>query len=177
MKSMDNGEVLGKMWVARCYYSGRCNFPKDESKAIVLAKEVIEKIRDLATDGNDEAMFLLGSAYHDGFIVDKDLKLAMDWYTKSSMKGNYNATNNLGAIHLDDKNYDEAIILLEKGADRGNAISLNTLGQIYGTGMGVAKYEKNRLSIIKALLKEIILTLKLFWEIIMNRDLEQPRIG
>jgi len=62
---------LAKIWIAQCCHKGYGNFQKDVKKAEKIANEVVEQVKELAKQGDQDAVFLLGRAYWDGLGLDK----------------------------------------------------------------------------------------------------------
>lgn len=140
------GNPLAKMWLAQCYHNGHGNFQKDVEKAEKIANEVIEQVRELAKQSNQEAAFLLGSAYRDGLGLDQDYKKAIEWYRKAAEAGNSDAMNELGLSYLTGKGVPEngvkAAKWYRKAAEAGNSNAMYELGQLYENGYGVPKNYK-----------------------------------
>ncbi|MGQ4807600.1 hypothetical protein NKDENANG_00954 [Candidatus Entotheonellaceae bacterium PAL068K] len=87
MQAAETGSPLARMWLARMYYRGRAGFQQDEARGESLAKEVIQDIRNLAEADDIQAMFLLGSAYHEGLATEPDAAQAVKWYRKAAEQG------------------------------------------------------------------------------------------
>lgn len=95
--------------------------------------EFMVRANELAEQGDAEALFLIGKAYHlgrGGLVVDLDK--AERYYLEADQKGSARASNNLGNIYLKQNKKDEAIALYKKAIERGLMLqpSLN-LARIY----------------------------------------------
>jgi len=126
---------LAKIWIAQCCHKGYGNFQKDVKKAEKIAKEVVEQVKELAKQGDQDAVFLLGRAYWDGLGLDRDYEKAVDWYRKAAEAGNSEAMNNLGISYRDGKgvpqNNEKAAEWFSKAAKAGNSWALKELEASY----------------------------------------------
>ena len=61
-----DGDVLGRMWLARAYSRGRMGLPRDEARAKAMAAIVLDAVRRQAERGSAEAQFLVGTALDEG---------------------------------------------------------------------------------------------------------------
>lgn len=64
-------------------------------------EEAYKKIISFARDGHPEAQCIIGNVHHLGLIEEKgdDIRLAVEWYKKSSAQGYGVASNNLATIY------------------------------------------------------------------------------
>ncbi|MFT4554396.1 MAG: TPR repeat protein [Chlamydiales bacterium] len=83
----------------------------------------------------------MGARFSNGDGVEKDKKIAIEWYLKAWDSGNIDASYHLGlaynlgqGVEVDHK---KAIEWLQKGADEGVQICLSVLGWNYENGLGV----------------------------------------
>ncbi|MFZ5877056.1 MAG: tetratricopeptide repeat protein [Nitrospirota bacterium] len=65
----------------------------DYAKAFALLKPI-------ADQGHAEAQCIIGNLYHFGWGVERNVREAIRWYTKSSERGYGLASNNLGSIFM-----------------------------------------------------------------------------
>lgn len=130
-------EILGEIYYFEKY--GRVNLEK-----------CFKYTRMGAELGNSEAIFNLGCLYMNGEGVTKNLDEAIYWFTKSSGLGNAGAKNNL-ALVMEEKNgkSDDALFLLRKSADAGDAMAQYNLGVKYLLGEGVINNEEKAFSLFR----------------------------
>ncbi|PKM05011.1 MAG: sel1 repeat family protein [Gammaproteobacteria bacterium HGW-Gammaproteobacteria-6] len=69
--------------------------------------------------GDQEALFLLGKAYHLGLGVDVNEQRATDYYQQARALGSARASHNLGSMLDFATHKDEAIAMLEEALERG----------------------------------------------------------
>lgn len=72
-----------------------------------------------ADQGNPDALFLLGKAYHLGKGVAANEDTARDYYERARAAGSARASHNLGMLELGLGNRSRAIVLLEEALARG----------------------------------------------------------
>ena len=131
-------EMLGEIYYFEKY--GRVNLEKCFKYTMMAAER-----------GNANAIFNLGCLYMNGEGVTKNLDEAIYWFTKSSGLGNAGAKNNL-ALVMEEKNgkSDDALFLLRKSADAGDAQAQCNLGMKYLSGKGVIKNEVKAFSLFRS---------------------------
>lgn len=123
----------------------------DQSKEeLTLAYNYLTKAIEL---GSIPALNQMGLLYlHGTYPVKKDIKKALEYFSKASEHNYAYAFNNLGKIYEDKNNYKEAISYYEKSATLGESWALNKLGEFYRQGIHVKKNMKKALNYyIKAL--------------------------
>ena len=102
-------------------------------------KTLIQK----ANQGNAEAQYNLGLAYHNGKGVEQSDTQAVYWYQKSAEQGNAKAQFSLGASYYYgvgvEKSYSQAVYWFQKSAEQGDVIAQHSLGFAYYDGEGVEK--------------------------------------
>ncbi|BCD59821.1 MULTISPECIES: tetratricopeptide repeat protein [unclassified Nitratiruptor] len=54
-------------------------------------EEALPIFKQLAKDGNAEAMYYLGMMYYEGWGVEKDEKAAVEWWKKANRRGSLDA--------------------------------------------------------------------------------------
>ena len=94
----------------------------------------IVQLRPPAEAGDAEAQFYLGEAYRLGRGVTADTDLAIVWYRRSAALGNARARDALGLTLFASGKRPEAIPLLEKAAEGGDARALYVLGTAHFNG-------------------------------------------
>ncbi len=62
--------------------------------------ETLALLKPLAEQGNAEAQCIIGNLYHLGLGIEKDIKQAIKWYSKSAQQGYVIAMNNLNTIYI-----------------------------------------------------------------------------
>jgi len=144
-----DGDVLSRMWLARCYSRGRMLFDRDETQAHELASEVIEQVRALAEQDSAEASFLMGTAHAEGLGVEVDPDRAIHWYFRAAGLGNVLAQHNLGnAYRTGDGVFQDASMAAfwyRQAATQGDALTAFWLGQMYERGEGVTQNREEAL--------------------------------
>ena len=98
----------------------------------------------LADQGNKNAQFNLGKAYHIGLGVPKDYQKAVLWYRKAADQGEANAQTNLAFLYDlrnrgEPQDYGKAAFWYRKAADQGHSNAQTNLAYLYQTGHGVPK--------------------------------------
>ena len=103
----------------------------------------IDELKALAVQGNAKAQSELGHRYHKGIDIDKDLTIAMEWYTKAASQGEKVAQFFLGFFYLYgngvDKDENNAVEWLTKSTDQDYEPAEFLLGGCYKNGTGVEK--------------------------------------
>ncbi len=104
-------------------------------------KEKIDRIKDLAEQGDAQTQFNLGLSYLNGDGVQKNFTVALKWFKKAANQGLAQAQNTLGAFYADgqdiQQDFAEAAKWFRQAADQGLAGAQYNLGRLYGAGKGV----------------------------------------
>jgi len=144
-----DGDVLARMWLARCYSRGRMLFDRDEARARELAAEVIDQVRALAEQDSAEAAFLMGTAHAEALGVDADHGLAIAWYHRAADLGNVLAQHNLGNAYREGdgvtRDAGMAVYWYRQAALQGDALPAFWLGEMYERGEGVSQSREEAL--------------------------------
>ncbi len=115
----------------------------DSEKKAVAAAKGVNDLSELASDGNVEAAFVLGSIYGNGDGVAKDSAEAVKWYRMAAERGHAGAQHNLGASYAAGegvvKDSAEAVKWYRKAAEQGDVSAQSKLGFAYFTGYGISK--------------------------------------
>ncbi|KPA11112.1 Peptidase C14, caspase catalytic domain protein, partial [Candidatus Magnetomorum sp. HK-1] len=138
------GDSMAKFWVARSLHIGRCGFEINKNMAKQMAKEVINHIIMLSDFGNLEAIFLMASAYDNGFAVEKNFfKVANFYKTLCNNNDFIFSCNNLGVMYekgngvvQDSK---EAIRLYRIACNEEVERGCSNLGGMYERGRGISQ--------------------------------------
>ncbi|KAJ3120165.1 hypothetical protein HK100_012912 [Physocladia obscura] len=121
------GLARGMNCLAGCYYRG-IGVAKDYGEACLWYRKAAEL-------GNAHAQNNLGICYEEGKGIIKDLAMAKKWYkTASDAAKHPSATNNLGFMHLIEKNFAEALKLFHLAWALGSADAAYNIGILYETG-------------------------------------------
>lgn len=92
------------------------------------------EIQKLANQGDADSQYIMGLAYYQGEIVEKDYKKSVYWYRKAADQGSYIAQFMLGFMyHFGkgvEKDEDKAIYWIQKSADQGNPEAKNLLEKL-----------------------------------------------
>jgi hypothetical protein len=110
--------------------------------------EELEKLLNLAKQGNADAQNRLGRMYYDGEGVAKNYEEAARWLRQAAQQGLASAQFDLGDMYCDglgvDKDYAQAVSWIRKAAEQGLPVAQNHLGTMYDEGLGVAQsYEES----------------------------------
>ncbi|MGH8119281.1 MAG: SPOR domain-containing protein [Gammaproteobacteria bacterium] len=104
-------------------------------------KKTLEILQPLAEQGNSQAQAMLGMMYDNGQGVDRDQKVALQWYIKAAEQGMPVAQHDVGVRYFQgigvEQNYQEAAKWWEQAANAGLADSRFNLGLMYYRGLGV----------------------------------------
>lgn len=139
--SSDRSDTLSRMWLARVYSTGRMTFERDQARARTIASEVIADIRNLASQGDLEATFLMGTAYDEGLGVSVDFTEALRWYRRAAHHGHVLGAHNVGNVYRDGRGVEvdhaRAAMWWLRAARAGDVIPALRLGEAYEAGRGV----------------------------------------
>ncbi len=98
----------------------------------------IDKLEELANQGDAKAQFSLGRLYDWGEEVPQDYQKAFELYSKAAEQGYIYARYNLGIMYYDgngiSKDYQKAFELYSKAAKQGFAYAQYNLGSMYYNG-------------------------------------------
>ena len=123
-----------------------CSAEKRVSIPFEIQTNIFSILRQQAEKGNHIAQNYLGICYAEGIGVEKDEKIAVEWFRKAAVQGFARAQDNLGYCYQYglgvDKDEKKAVELYRKAAVQGNAEAQDSLGFCYDAGIGVAKDEK-----------------------------------
>ena len=157
----EQNDPLGKMWVAWCYRNGSCFFPMDVGKTEEIAWDVIEQVKQLASNGIRDAILPLGSAYENGLGLDQDYNLAREWYIKAAEANDSVAMYSLGrmdinALGLDFEYSVQAKEWFRESANVGNSYGTAGLALVYDNDYMWSRsdHEKAKMLFHKAAEKE-----------------------
>jgi len=96
-----------------------------------------------AQKGDKLSQCYVAYMYNVGQGIDKDLKIAREWYTRAAQQGDrvaqYNLSNMLTKGEGGTKNLKEAVQWLVKAAEQGSPDAQNNLGEVYRYGSGTKK--------------------------------------
>lgn len=111
----------------------------DYAKAATLLLPLAEK-------GDPVAQFNLGALYTQGQIIQKDYRIAMQWYLAAAQQGHAEAQARVGGLYADGTNvpqdFKKAMQWLMLSAKQGNATAQLDIGEMYATGKGVPQNYK-----------------------------------
>ena len=83
--------------------------------------EGIQLLIKAANAGNVKAMAVLGMAYHDGQVVEKNFVKAAEWFSKAAKRGHLGSRDELATMYLSgegvEKNVHKAIELYSAAAN------------------------------------------------------------
>ena len=97
-----------------------------------------------ANAGDAAAQVQVGESYAAGKGVERDLKLAAEWYRKAAEKGSVAGQIHLAELYRDGgqgfaRDMAQAAAWYRKAAEQGDAGAQGTLGLLYSIGQGVAR--------------------------------------
>lgn len=138
-----DGDVLGRMWLARAYSRGRMGLPRDEARAKAIAAIVLDAVRRQAERGSAEAQFLVGTALDEGLGVPEDPAAALEWFRGAAAQDHTLAQHNLGNAFAAGRGVTadaaEAVRWWLKAGEKGDAVVQLRLGEAYEHGTGVPR--------------------------------------
>ena len=106
-------------------------------------KEEVEKILNLATQGDVEAQVRLGITYMEGETVPRDYQEAHKWLAKAADQCHPRGQAGLGVLYDNglgvNQDYKQAAEWYRKAAEQGHANAQYYLGTMYDEGRGVAQ--------------------------------------
>ncbi len=107
----------------------------------------IERVRELAEQGDAKAQFNLGTFYELGKGVKQDTNEAVLWWQKSAEQGIPQAQHNLGKSYAKGdgvkQDYEEAAKWWTKSAEQGYADSFEALEELIKMGVIKNPFENN----------------------------------
>jgi hypothetical protein len=117
--------------------------PSSKQEAAPFAEDRLAQLQKQADSGNADAQFNLGSMYHKGEGLAKDVTKAFEWYQKAAAQGNASAQEALGRMYARGegvaRDLAKAFELLQIAATQGHANAQASLATMYANGAGVAK--------------------------------------
>ena len=138
-----DGDVLGRMWLARAYSRGRMGLPRDEARAKAMAAIVLDAVRRQADRGSAEAQFLVGTALDEGLGVPEDPAAALEWCRRAAAQDHTLAQHKLGNAFAAGRGVTadaaEAVRWWLKAGEKGDAVVQLRLGESYERGTGVPR--------------------------------------
>jgi TPR repeat protein len=138
-----DGDVLGRMWLARAYSRGRLGLPRDEARARAMAAIVVDAVRRQADRGSAEAQFLVGTAFDEGLGVPEDPQAAIVWFRKAAAQDHTLAQHNLGNAFAAGRGVTadatEAVRWWLLAGQKGDAVVQLRLGEAYEHGTGAPR--------------------------------------
>jgi len=90
-----------------------------------------------AENGMHDAILATGWFYLNGVGVEPDLDAARHWYRKAARSGDLSAFFSLGHIAYLERDYAEALVWLNRAAEKGHPRSKYLLARMYWRGRGV----------------------------------------
>ena len=106
-------------------------------------EELIKMLNLAHEKGDVEAAYYLGQFYANGYLVEKDMAKAFEWFKQAAENGYSDGINNLALCYMygrgTEKNYEEAVEWLEKAVEADHAEAYYNLGYCYYHGYGVEK--------------------------------------
>ncbi|WP_347888499.1 SEL1-like repeat protein [Nitrosomonas europaea] len=108
---------------------------------LTIPSNIIATLEYAADLSDTVAMNYLGSFYHQGISIEKNLEKGVYWHQRAADKGNSIAMVSLGLCYQKGKgveqNWDEAFRLYRQAVDLGNSQAMFNLGICYERGEGV----------------------------------------
>lgn len=102
----------------------------------------LEILRSLA-ESDAHSQNALGLCYFNGYGVDQDYRLALQWYSKAAKQGLGIAEYNIGVMFIHGygvkQDLKEAAAWIYKAAMKNEAIAVESMGDLYYEGWGVQK--------------------------------------
>lgn len=141
----DEGDINALLTLGYMYLYGLNDVEMNYKKAYNYYLKAAEQ-------GDSIAINNLGSMYHGGVGVKKDIKKAAELYAEASDLGHVEASLNLAIIYLNEqslRNEEEAIKLLKFVAEKDNPTGIYLLGYAYLKGIGVPQNKKKAVQNIR----------------------------
>ncbi|KAF0519612.1 calmodulin-dependent protein kinase [Gigaspora margarita] len=89
-----------------------------------------------AKRGDTIAQYFAGRCYEDGWNTTKNMKEAIEWYTKAANSRCAAAEYKLGDYYYKCDDYSKAFELFKSSAEKGNVMAIHELGLCYQKGYG-----------------------------------------
>ena len=128
------------------------NATSNYKKALKFEQEknytkAMEYYHKAAEGGNARSMYAIGEAYFNAYRgVERDDKLAFEWFNKAHSAGDLEATNDLAVCYLRGrgvkKNVKKSFKLMKYAADNNFNVSQAWIGSFYSSGTGCFKNMK-----------------------------------
>ncbi|WP_434768055.1 tetratricopeptide repeat protein [Pseudomonas triticicola] len=131
-KAYNQGDKNAALELAIRHANGQ-GVKKDESKALELMQEAADR-------GNFEAAIRLARSYIYGEKpLSRDLSKALSLLQKGVEAPDGTSVGLVGVVHLERREYSEAVDYFKQAVELGDACSANELGYMYENGLGVAR--------------------------------------
>lgn len=130
------------------------SMPMQAKDLTQYSSSVVEFQVKLAQNGNTIAQYKLGTMYETGQGVEKNDKLAMEWYKKAADKGHQAAKNRLTFMEVKQSGYKilshkEWLDSVKNEADSFDAAAMILLADMHILGLGVPKSPEKALALLK----------------------------
>ncbi len=143
LEALEDPNPISRMWLARCYSRGRMFFERDDSRADLIAAEVLDEVERLAHGGVAEAAFLMGTANDEGLAMEADAAMAAAWFHRAADQAHVLAQHNLGNAYYGGRGLPQsdtmAVYWWLQAAEQGDAIPQRELASMFEQGRGVEK--------------------------------------
>ncbi len=143
LEALETPDPITRMWLARCHSRGRMFFERDETRADLIAGEVIAEVERLAHEGLAEAAFLMGTANDEGLAMEVDPAMAAAWFHRAADQSHVLAQHNLGNAYYGGRGLPQSDVMAvywwRLAAEQGDAIPQRELAAMYEQGRGVDK--------------------------------------
>ena len=144
-EAVERGSLKAKAILGAMYLTGE-GVEEDKVKGFSLIKEA-----SASALNNDEIFNDLAVCYKNGYGVQKNPQLALEYYKKAMEGGSIIAMYNLGNAYLNgemglEKNEVEAFKLYEKSAELGLGQAIYQLGYLHDRGIGVKENKEKAFS-------------------------------
>jgi TPR repeat protein len=130
------------------YFAGTFGQPPDKDK-------LVDWLLRGGKAGVPSMQLALATEYFNGGLFPKDLGESERWYLKLAAAGNPEAYLRLGQIHIEKKNYPEAMKWLRLGTSANQAESYALLSYIYFEGLGIPVDKTEALRLMKIAAKTL----------------------
>ena len=122
-------------------------FIQDKRYPLELRDQWVERLEQMAEQGDTHAQFAMGQFCRNGSLLIPDSQKAKRWFTLAAERGMPEAQYALGKLllsgDLEVNNTDEGLRWLRQAAQRGNTYAAYRLGKEYLTGKHAPKSGKN----------------------------------
>ena len=107
-----------------------------------LMMTIFEHFPDIVSDiGRDNCLAIIGNFYYEGIGVKQNKPLGLEWMAEAAKLGHMDSIERLGCEFLENREYEDAYLLLSTSAQAGNMGSQYMLALMWNFGVGVQRHK------------------------------------